>query len=230
MSDHGDVIPPSPLHSDVVAALAPVLHKVLDLGQIPFTLGGDHSATYSIFRALASHHAHSGPLVILHLDAHPDLYENFENNLNSHASPFARICEEKLCSKLISVGIRTLNGHQRKQAARYGVEVVEARHCPQSLGETAALLRSLIDPSAQVYISLDLDVLDPAFAPGVSHREPGGLSTRQVLNFVHSCPGRLVGMDLVEYNPSRDLDKVTAATVAKLVKELVGRAVVGPES
>lgn len=225
---YGDVKPVSPVGKDVVAALSPVFHKVLDHGHIPLTLGGDHSGTYSVFRAMASHKGHAGPVVILHLDAHPDLYENFEDNTDSHASPFARICEDKLCSKLISVGIRTLNCHQSEQASRYGVKIVEARHCPQSLEETATLLRSLIAPTDQVYISLDLDVLDPAYAPGVSHREPGGLSTRQALNFVQSCPGQVIGMDLVEYNHSRDVDGITAITVAKLVKELIGRAVVGP--
>jgi arginase family enzyme len=76
-----------------------------------------------------------------------------------------------------------------------------------------------------VYLSLDLDVLDPAFAPGVSHHEPGGLSTRQVIDWVQQVGGSLVGADIVEYNPSRDVQDVTAAVAAKLLKEIAGRMV-----
>ena len=74
-----------------------------------------------------------------------------------------------------------------------------------------------------VYVSFDLDALDPAFAPGVSHREPGGLSVRQALDAVQQLPGPIVGADVVEYNPLGDLGGVTARVAAKLVKELAGR-------
>ncbi|MEM7376477.1 MAG: arginase family protein, partial [Pseudomonadota bacterium] len=74
-----------------------------------------------------------------------------------------------------------------------------------------------------VYLSLDLDALDPAFAPGVSHHEPGGLSTRQVIDIVQRFHGRLVGADLVELNPTRDLNGVTAMVAAKLAKEIMAR-------
>lgn len=72
-----------------------------------------------------------------------------------------------------------------------------------------------------MYLSLDLDVLDPAFAPGVSHREPGGLSVREVLGIVQTIDQPIVGADLVEYNPRRDLSEVTAPVCAKLIKEIV---------
>ena len=72
-------------------------------------------------------------------------------------------------------------------------------------------------------MSIDLDGLDPAFAPGVSHREPGGLSVREVLTLVQSTGGTLIGADVVEYNPGQDLGGVTAVVAAKIVKELAGR-------
>ena len=77
--------------------------------------------------------------------------------------------------------------------------------------------------SNPVYISLDMDALDPAFAPGVSHREPGGLSTRQVISLLQNLEGEVVGADLVEYNPSQDPGGVTAFVGAKLMKELLSR-------
>jgi arginase len=114
----------------------------------------------------------------------------------------------------VQVGIRTLNAHQRRQAERFGVEIIDMRAWD-------AGMRPRVEGA--VYLSLDLDGLDPAFAPGVSHREPGGLSTRDVLGLIHGLDGRLVGADVVEYNPRQDVGGVTAILAAKLVKEIAGR-------
>lgn len=178
-------------------------------GVRPLLLGGDHAVTYPAVRALAARH---GALEILHFDAHADIYDAYEGNRYSHASPFARIMEEGLAKRLVQVGIRTLNTHQRQQVARFGVEVHEARDF-DAAGFRPAL-------SGPVYVSIDLDVLDPAFAPGVSHHEPGGLSTRSVLATLRKIDAPVVGADIVEYNPSRDVHGMTAAVALKLLKEL----------
>lgn len=175
-------------------------------------LGGDHSITYPILKA----HAAKYPRInILHLDAHPDLYDSLDNNPFSHACPFARIMEQKLAVRLVQAGIRTMNGHQQEQADRLGVEVLEMKH-QENWPETLMF-------DGPVYLSLDMDCLDPAFAPGVSHHEPGGLSTRQVIDMIHRLKGRIIGADIVEYNPDRDFHSVTAMTAAKLLKEIIGR-------
>ena len=184
--------------------------KHLERGQKLFTLGGDHSITYPILRAL---HSKYPVLDVLQIDAHPDLYEQYEGDPYSHACPFARIMEEGLTRRLVQVGIRTLNAHQRDQAGRFGVEMYPMRAWP---------LQEPLRFSNPVYISLDMDALDPAFAPGVSHREPGGLSTRQVISLIQSLEGEVVGADLVEYNPDQDLGGITAFAGAKLMKELLG--------
>jgi agmatinase len=181
-------------------------------GRIPLFLGGDHMVTNPIVAGLAVVH---GPLNILHFDAHPDLYDDFEGDPLSHASPFARIMEAGLASRLVQVGIRTLNPHCRDQAARFGVEMVEMRDFRAD---------AVPIPAAPLYISIDLDALDPAFAPGVSHHEPGGLSTRELLSVLHRVAGPIVGADVVEYNPARDVNGVTAVVAAKLVKELAALA------
>ncbi len=188
----------------IEAAIARSLHE----GAIPISLGGDHSITYPILRAIAAHH---GPVDILHFDAHPDLYDEYGGDRRSHGSPFARIMEEGLASRLVQVGIRTLNKHQREQAARFGVEIVEMKDFPA--WRTPKFARPL-------YISIDLDGFDPAFAPGVSHAEPGGLTAREVVNILLALECELIGADVVEYNPTRDLNDVTAVLAAKLVKEL----------
>ena len=189
---------------------------VIAQGRRPIALGGDHSVTFPVLRAIAAAH---GPVTLLHIDAHPDLYEEFEGDRFSHACPFARIMEAGLASRLVQVGIRTINAHQRAQAARHGVEVIDMR--AWALGARPQRL------SGPIYCSIDIDGLDPAFAPGVSHREPGGLSVREVLALVHALPDVVVGADVVEYNPDTDVGGVTAPVAAKLVKELAGRMLDG---
>ena len=180
-------------------------------GRAPLLLGGDHSVTYPILRAI-------GPLqpklTVLHIDAHADLYDEFEGDRYSHACPFARVMEEGLAAHLVQVGIRTLTGDQAEQATRFGVELIDMRAWADGARPAIA---------GPVYVSIDLDGLDPAFAPGVSHREPGGLSVRDVLGLIQDLSGVLVGADVVEYNPRQDVGGVTATVAAKLVKEVAGR-------
>lgn len=176
----------------------------------PIFLGGDHSVTYPLVKGLRRA---VGDFAILHFDAHPDCYHEFEGNPHSHACPFARIMEEGLCARLVSAGIRTATGHQREQKARLGIEWLEMR-------DRADWPRLSFD--TPVYVSVDLDALDPAFAPGVSHHEPGGMSTRELLDIIHAIDAPIVGADVVELNPDRDRDKVTAMTGAKILKEIAG--------
>lgn len=175
------------------------------------SLGGDHSVTYPILRAYAEHFT---DITILHIDAHSDLYDSFKGNKLSNACPFARIMEEGLCKRLIQVGIRTLNTHQREQATKFGVEMIQMKDWGAN---------GLPHIEGPVYLSLDIDAIDPAFAPGVSHREPGGLSSREVINIIHNIRGSLLGADIVEFNPLKDIDDMTAQLSAKLVKEVAGK-------
>jgi arginase family enzyme len=123
--------------------------------------------------------------------------------------------ERGLAKRLVQVGIRTLNRHCREQAVRFGVEIVEMR---SFAAEYVPI------PSSPLYVTIDLDALDPAFAPGVSHHEPGGLSVREILSVLHRIEAPIVGADVVEYNPTRDINGMTAAVAAKFVKELGGIA------
>lgn len=210
LEDHGD-LPLVEADADH-AMIAEAVRAAAASGAVPITLGGDHAVSWPAVQGVAAAH---GPLNILHFDAHPDLYEDFEGNPRSHASPFARIFEDGLAGRLVQVGIRTLNSHCRAQAERYGVEIL-----PMS-GFDPACVPALDGP---LYVSIDLDGLDPAYAPGVSHHEPGGLSVRQVLEVLHRQRARLVGADVVELNPRRDINDMTATVAAKLVKELAGLA------
>jgi len=188
------------------------VEKIIERGALPLILGGDHAITYPVMRAI---YRANGPVNILHFDAHPDLYDNFEGNPYSHASPFARIMESGLAKRLVQVGIRTLNQHQREQVERFGVECHEMKEVNlTSIGR---------DFDGPVYISCDMDALDPAYAPGVSHHEPGGLSVRDILSIIQCIPNPVVGADIVEFNPERDINDMTAMVAAKLLKEIAGR-------
>lgn len=176
-----------------------------------FTLGGDHSITFPIIKA---HRIKYPKLDILHIDAHPDLYDNYEGNQYSHACPFARIMENGLAKKLVQVGIRTLNQHQTEQAKKYDVEI----HQMNNLNLSA--IPKFENP---LYISLDMDGFDPAFAPGVSHHEPGGLSSRQVIDIIQGIDAEVIGADIVEYNPNRDFQQMTAILAAKMMKEILSK-------
>lgn len=173
------------------------------------TLGGDHSITYPIIKAFSKHY---NKIDILHIDAHSDLYHDFEGDPYSHACPFARIMENKLAVKLVQVGIRTLNTHQAEQAEKFGVEI----HQMKDLN-----LNNIPVFKNPLYISLDLDGIDPAFAPGVSHHEPGGLTSRQVISLIQNIETEIIGADIVEYNPTKDFRNMTAYVAAKMMKELL---------
>ena len=176
-------------------------------------LGGDHAITVPILRAM---HRHRAPFDVLQIDAHADLYDEYDGDRYSHACPFARVMEEGLTARLVQVGIRTLNPHQREQAARFGTEVIEMRSFRPDRP---------IPFERPVFLSIDLDGFDPAFAPGVAHPEPGGFSTREVLNLIGSIEVPIVGADIVELQPTRDQNELTATLAARLVKEIAGRMI-----
>jgi agmatinase len=188
--------------------------QLIDDNQLVMSLGGDHSVA---FPSISAHLDKYPNLNILHFDAHPDLYHDMLDNHYSHASPFARLMETGKVKRLVQVGIRTLTKHQREQADKFNVEIHEMRDLSKV---------SDISFDGPVYLSFDLDALDPAFAPGVSHFEPGGLSVREALNMIQQFKGQLVGADVVELNPLRDPTGMTAMVGAKLCKELMARLLI----
>jgi len=210
--DAGDL---TDMHADSYGRIETAIGAILDAGKRPLCLGGDHSVTYPILRAVG---ARMKDVTLVHFDAHPDLYVNFEGNPHSHASPFARILENRLAKRLIQIGVRTLNAHQAEQAKKFGVEIFEMVAMPDPVALKLA---------APIYVSFDMDALDPAFAPGVSHWEPGGMTTREALHYLQALPGPIIGADLVELNPTRDEKGFTATVAAKILKELLGKMIVG---
>ena len=182
-------------------------------GKIPFFAGGDHAVTVPVAEALA---VLGRPVHIIQLDAHPDLYPIYEGSLTSHACVAARILEMPHVASLTQYGIRTENAVQADCARAHSgrLRQFHARTIGAALDYPAH-----IPHGAPVYITLDLDAFDPAFAPGVAHPVPGGLTPRQVLNFLQFAPWSLAGMDVVELNPAADIANCTALLAARCLHE-----------
>lgn len=215
LDDEGDVtLAAEEDPAQVRRAIEAAVKGVAESARRPLVLGGDHSITYPILCGFRPFHPR---LSILHFDAHGDLWDEFQGDRYSHACPFARIMEEGLTDRLVQVGIRTMTGHQREQVKRFGVEVIEMKDWRDGMK---------LEFDTPVYVSFDLDVIEPGLAPGISHREAGGFSVRQALAVVQSLTAPVVGADFVEFNPAADRTGVTAVVSAKLVKELAARMLV----
>ena len=208
MSDAGDLV-----LADERIALKRIEEEITALlgdRRRPISLGGDHAISYATIRAVRQY---TPKLTVLQFDAHPDLYPDFEGRRDSHACQFAHLLEERCIDQLVQVGIRTMNDVQHLQAERFAVDVIDMRQW--AAGNRSYTLKN------PVYVSIDMDVFDPAFAPGVSHREPGGMDVRSIIAAIEAIDQPIVGADIVEFNPSRDPVGLTAPVCAKLVKELV---------
>lgn len=210
--DAGDITPRESWEA-TAAAFREFAASLFPAGKIPFFAGGDHAVTVPILEALS---VLGEPVHILQIDAHPDLYLEFEGSATSHACVAARLLEMDHVLSVTQYGIRTMNDPQRHAAAAYASRL--RIHFAREL--TGALpLPTHIPDGAPVWLDVDLDGFDPSFAPGVSHPVPGGLSPRQVLNFIQAFRWNLVGMSVVECNPDADFHDHTALLAARLLHE-----------
>jgi len=213
LADLGDV-DVSGNYEQVFSRVEKKVFEILDKNAVPVVLGGDHSISFPVVKAVAKKFK---PMDILHFDAHPDLYEELYGDRYSHGCPFTRIMEEGLAQNLVQVGIRAATGEHREKAAQYGVRMIEMKDIHDNL---------ILEFSNPLYVSFDMDALDPAFAPGVSHHEPGGLTTRQVIRILQALEAEIVGLDVVEVNPDRDVSGITASAAVKIVREMAGKIVI----
>jgi len=191
---------------------------LFQIGKIPFFAGGDHAATVPIIAALAEIGA---PVHLIQIDAHPDLYPEYEGSRSSHACTISRALEMSHVASVTQLGIRTMNASQLPLFERYR-DRIHAFSARDLIGALPQL--SYIPNGAPVYMTVDLDGFDPAFAPGVSHPVPGGLTPRQVLNFIQKASWKLVGMDAVEVNPDLDVNNQSAILAARVLHEGMGYA------
>ncbi len=197
--------------------------EIAGFGAAPFTLGGDHTIVLPILRALAKKH---GPLGVVHVDAHADVNDLMFGEKIAHGTPFRRMVEESLIepSRVVQIGLRT-TGYAADDfdwPRDQGFRVVQAEQCwHQSLTPLMTEVRQQLG-DGPVYISFDIDGLDPAFAPGTGTLEPGGLTSPQAFEIVRGCRGlNIIGGDLVEVSPPYDHSGITATLAANLLYEML---------
>ena len=197
--------------------------RVLAHDCIPLTLGGDHTISYPILKAIAEKH---GPVALIHIDAHADVNDTMFGEKIAHGTPFRRAFEDNcLRPELVfQIGLRG-TGYTAEDfdwARDQGFTVVPAEDCwHKSLGPLIASIREKIG-DIKTYLTFDIDSLDPAYAPGTGTPEIGGLTSHQAIELIRGCHGlNLVGADLVEVSPPFDTPGTTAITAANLLFEML---------
>ncbi|MGL4320411.1 MAG: agmatinase [Paracoccaceae bacterium] len=198
--------------------------EVLSHGTIPLTLGGDHTLTWPILRAMKKRH---GPVALIHIDAHADINDTMFGETVAHGCPFRRAWEDGCLQndKVFQIGLRG-TGYSPDDfnwGRKNGWTVVQAEECwHKSLAPLIADIRAKIGPDTPTYLSYDIDSLDPAFAPGTGTLEVGGLTVWQGLELIRGCAGlNLVGCDLVEVSPPYDPQGATALVGANFLYEML---------
>lgn len=197
---------------------------VLSCGAKTVSMGGDHTIALPILRSVAKTH---GPVALIHVDAHSDTNDSMFGETITHGTIFRRAVEENLVDpkKMFQIGLRT-TGYSAEDfdwASDRGARVVPAEECwHQSLAPLMAEIRELIGPDAPVYLSFDIDGLDPSIAPGTGTPEPGGLTSIQGIEIIRGCWGlNLIGSDLVEVSPPYDTSGNTSLLAANLMFEML---------
>jgi agmatinase len=220
VADYGDLAVNPLSIEDTFRRIESGLKTVLDDGAIPLCVGGDHSILLPILRAI---HAAHGPVGLIQLDAHSDTWDEYWGMKYSHGTPVRRAIEEGLLDEahILQIGLRgQLYGADDLDYAReHKIKMITAEEIhdagPSMVREALAGFRG-----RKTYFSLDIDVVDPAFAPGTGTPQVGGLSSHQILSLVRSFAGlNFVGCDLVEVSPQYDSAEITSLLAANLLFE-----------
>lgn len=198
-----------------------IIKESIDKTDRCFALGGDHSITYSCFKAFSEKFNNPALLVF---DAHADLMNNFKPP--THEDYLKVLIEENLVKKdnIVLVGLRNWHREEYKYIKQNKIKFFNMKEISQEgLSEVSDSVMSAIKNFESLYISIDIDVLDPSFAPGTGYREPGGLTSRELLYFLQRLKllKNLKMIDLVEINPDKDVNEMTVKLGAKIVSELV---------
>lgn len=205
-----------------VEIIRDAIAKVLAEGCVPLTMGGDHTITYPILKAMAEKH---GPVALIHVDAHADINDTMFGEKIAHGTPFRRAYEDGCLQPdlVFQIGLRG-TGYSAEDfdwSRQRGFTVIPAEECwHKSLTPLMETIRERIGDH-KVYLSYDIDSLDPAYAPGTGTPEIGGLTSMQALEIIRGCRGlSIVGADLVEVSPPFDTTGTTAITAANLLYEM----------
>jgi len=219
--DLGDVDPPS--ITDAISMVKGMVGKLTN-SKLDIFLGGDHSITYIALKALKE--AFNGSWGLAYLDSHPDLYESYEGDPYSHACTMRRIVDDSIINPkhIIQVGVRAATADQLDCARNKGICVLSTSDvCKMSANKISLIIKKALSSVDNIYVSLDVDVLDPAFAPGAGNPEGGGVTPRNLIDIVHGFKGlNIQAFDVVEANPEYDCGGITFYSISKFIRELLG--------
>lgn len=225
VADYGD-IDVNPLSiEDTFQRIEQGIRSIVDLGTRPFSVGGDHSISLPILRALARKHGY-GRLGMIHFDSHCDTYDKYFGMQLSHGTPFRRAIEENLLDphKIIQIGIRgqVYDEKDFDFNDEHGITMIPIEEVfERGLSYVDQRIQKLND-GGPFYLSFDIDAVDPAFAPGTGTPQVGGLSSFQALQLIRSLQGiDFVGCDLVEVSPPYDSAGITSLLAANLMFEIL---------
>lgn len=219
--DLGDVDPPSIM--DAIAMVKDTVGK-LTSSKLDIFLGGDHTVTYIALKALKE--TFNGSWGLVHFDSHPDLYESYEGDLYSHACTIRRIIDDGIVDPkhTIQVGIRAATAEHLEYARNKSICILSTSDvCERSAKEISSIVKKILSNIDNTYVSFDVDVLDPAFAPGAGNPEGGGVTLRSLIDIIHGFKGlQIQAFDVVEANPDYDCAGITFYSISKFVRELLG--------
>lgn len=194
-----------------------VTREIIEAGKTPVLIGGEHTLTIGSVKAIDK------PFKLLCFDAHLDLRDEYLDMKFSHATVIRRICEtNKNLEEVIIVGARAACKEEIEYAKKKGVHIIPSREILDgSIRDSSSKVNRLLGDAKALYLSLDMDVLDPAFAPAVQTPEPEGISTHQLLNMISEIDmDRLVAFDITEMAPPYDFG-ATSAVAAKIIFEVL---------
>lgn len=223
MVDVGDIAGDARELGGHYAAAEAVVRKILSLGGMPLVIGGDHGIPIPVLKALDS----VGPITLIHIDSHLDWRQEVNGVTDGYSSPIRRASEMAHIGEIFQIGLRA-NGsarHEEVEAAlAYGAHLITAHELHDEGPE--AILRRIPD-GGNYYITMDADGIDPTIMPAVNGPALGGVTYSEARKIIHGLvkKGRVVGMDIVEITPKKDLNQITAITACRFFVNLIGKAV-----
>lgn len=200
-----------------------VVRKILSLGAMPLIIGGDHGVPIPVLKALDN----VGPITLIHIDAHLDWREEVNGVTDGYSSPIRRAAEMDHVSQIFQIGLRA-NGSARQEevdaALAYGANLITSYELHE---EGVAGLLNRIPDNGNYYITMDADGIDPTIMPAVNGPALDGVTYNEARQLIHGLvkKGRVVGMDIVEITPQKDLNQITAITACRFFINLIGMAV-----
>lgn len=224
LCDLGDLHPTGSVEL-MLRRVGEAVEKIVERGKVPVILGGEHTLSLAAMSRMKD----PGSLIVF--DAHLDMRDEFMDTKLNHSTWLRRLLEKHEAERVIIVGARAYSGEERDFAEKHGVEIISSMEIFFDFRTSARKLRALTSGAANVYLSIDLDVLDPAYAPGVSNPEPGGISPIHLYELVKMCSeAGLAGLDLVEVNPLFDDGMAVANAVYAAYHALLASSTTSSEA